>query len=102
MLDEKQRELELQKWFDSEKAGKDTCGSYDYCKNCDKSLADPCATAYEKTAEPAVELIGVKVVKPATKKAPAKKTATKPAAKKTATKTATKVAPKTTKKTTKK
>ena len=37
MLDEKQKELELQKWFDSEKAGKDTCGSYDYCKNCDKS-----------------------------------------------------------------
>lgn len=90
MLDEKQKELELQKWFDSEKAGKDTCGSYDYCKNCDKSLVDPCATAYEKTIEPAVELIGVKVVKPATKKAPAKKTACKTATKATATKTVVK------------
>ena len=85
MLDEKQKELELQKWFDSEKAGKDTCGSYDYCKNCDKSLAQPCATAYQKTVKPV-----------------AKKTACKTATKTTATKTTKTVVKTTAKKTAKK
>lgn len=79
-MDEKQRELELQKWFDSEKAGKDTCGSYDYCKNCDKSLVDPCANAYAKSAPKTV------CKKSATKVATTKKATT---AKKTTTKTTT-------------
>ena len=101
----KQTELDVKKWLDSERAGIDTCGSYEYCAKCDKSLENPCASAYEaattvveapkpkrtctrKTAclEPAVKV----ETKTATKKTTAKKTTTKTAAKKTTTKKASK------------
>jgi|GEM_PF-2372440 len=94
----KQTELDVKKWLDSERAGIDTCGSYEYCAKCDKSLENPCASAYEATAavaaapkakrtctrktaclEPAVKV----ETKTATKKTTAKKTTTKTAAKKT-------------------
>lgn len=40
--------IDLKKWYDSEVSGRDTCGSYDFCRYCDKSIQLPCATAYEK------------------------------------------------------
>ena len=44
----KQTELDIQKWIDSETKCYDTCGEYNYCCNCNKSEAYPCACAYEK------------------------------------------------------
>lgn len=52
MLTKKQQELDIKKWTDSEKAGYDTCGTYKYCANCDKSLENPCDKA-SKAAKPA-------------------------------------------------
>lgn len=43
----KQKQLDVKKWVDSETKGYDTCGSYDYCSNCDKDVKHPCAHAYE-------------------------------------------------------
>lgn len=40
-----QKEFDLQKWVESEQAGHDKCGEYDFCANCDKSLPTPCAEA---------------------------------------------------------
>lgn len=40
--------IDLKKWYDSEVSGRDMCGSYEFCKYCDKSVQLPCATAYEK------------------------------------------------------
>lgn len=83
-LEEKQKVLDEVKWLKSEQEGRDVCGEFDYCKHCDKTKANPCATAFSKAEK-----------KPA-KKTVAKKTAeTKACAKKCATKTTTK---KTTKK----
>ena len=45
MLTKKQQELDLKKWNDSQMAGYDTCGTYDFCSNCDKSLENPCDKA---------------------------------------------------------
>lgn len=98
---DKQKELDLKKWYDSEKAGLDTCGTYDYCKDCDKNVENPCATAYAKTVT-----VVATVKKTTTRKPCAKKTTTatlETKAKKTATKTTTKATTKTAaKKTTKK
>ena len=33
------------KWFDSMKAGKDMCGSYEFCGRCKGEWRDPCARA---------------------------------------------------------
>jgi hypothetical protein len=44
----KQSQLDIKKWVDSETKGCDTCGSYNYCSNCNKTEAYPCAVAYEK------------------------------------------------------
>lgn len=46
-----QAKLDLQKWYDSVENHCDMCGSYSYCAYCDKLLAHPCATAYEKMKE---------------------------------------------------
>lgn len=43
-----QEMIDLKKWYDSEACGHDTCGTYDFCAYCDKSLFQPCACAYEK------------------------------------------------------
>jgi len=45
-----QEMIDLKKWFDSEEKSKDMCGTYDFCKYCDKSLPQPCAEAYEKAS----------------------------------------------------
>ena len=67
MLTKKQQELDEKKWHDSQKAGYDTCSTYDYCQKCDKSMENPCENA-------------VKASNATTKKPAAKKT-TKKAAK---------------------
>ncbi len=69
---ERQQELDVRKWNDSVDKGFDTCGSYDYCAACDKSVEYPCATAEEKSAKPAKA-----TKKPAAKKAPKKAKASK-------------------------
>lgn len=51
-LKEIQDQLDEKKWNDGIAAGNDPCGSYDYCGNCDKTVAYPCATA--KTANETV------------------------------------------------
>ena len=43
-----QREIDVRKWLESEAAQRDLCGSYLFCKHCDKSLPYPCAQAYKK------------------------------------------------------
>lgn len=48
---ELQEMIDLKKWFDSESAGHDTCGTYEFCAFCDKALLQPCACAYEKAAQ---------------------------------------------------
>lgn len=44
-LNEKQNELDAIKWTDSQVSG-DTCGTYDYCVQCDRDTDYPCARAY--------------------------------------------------------
>ena len=44
-LQDKQNELDVIKWHDSEVSG-DTCGTYEYCVRCDKQIDNPCARAY--------------------------------------------------------
>lgn len=66
-LKELQTVLDADKWYESERAGKDACGSFPYCKRCDKSIAYPCASAYKA--------FYAKDEKPAVKKAPAKRAA---------------------------
>lgn len=41
-----QKKFDVQKWVDSEVAGYDKCGEYEFCGKCDKSLANPCAEAH--------------------------------------------------------
>ncbi len=101
-MSDKQIELDVKKWLDSEKAGIDTCGSYEYCANCDKSLENPCARAYEKAAiaaPKAKRTCAKKATTTTAKKTCSKKTANlecavkveakKPAAKKTTAKKTT-------------
>ena len=61
------------KWFDSMREGRDLCGSYEFCADCDKSQDYPCAFAFEKHGEKK----SVKAAKPAAKKTAAKKPAAK-------------------------
>lgn len=69
-----QDELDVLKWNDTQaRGGKDTCGTYDYCVKCDKSVEFPCAqakTAFEtKPVETVAEEKPVKKAKPASDKA---------------------------------
>ena len=41
----RQEQFDKQKWFDSVRAGEDTCGSYDCCSKCCKTEKYPCARA---------------------------------------------------------
>lgn len=43
-----QKKIDYDKWLESERKKKDMCGSYDFCKYCDKSVQNPCAHAVEK------------------------------------------------------
>ena len=49
-----QAKLDEQKWNDSVNNHRDMCGGYDYCAFCDKSVALPCASAYEEMNKPKV------------------------------------------------
>ena len=55
MVSEKQNELDLIKWFDSEKKGEDLCGKYEFCSLCDKCKENPCENAYLKSIEKEVK-----------------------------------------------
>ena len=50
-IQELQLELDVKKWIESERAGKDLCGSYAFCEYCDKELKYPCAEAYNLAQE---------------------------------------------------
>lgn len=44
-----QRAIDVDKYKNSEWKGYDLCGEYaPFCKNCDKSLTNPCARSYIK------------------------------------------------------
>ena len=45
-LTKRQRQLDLRKWFKSEREEKDACGSFYYCEFCDKQKENPCDKAY--------------------------------------------------------
>ena len=49
-----QAKLDEQKWNDSVNNHRYMCGGYDYCAFCDKSVALPCASAYEEMNKPKV------------------------------------------------
>lgn len=44
-----QERLDIKKYEDSVNANADACGSYYYCKNCNKKNKYPCASAYLKS-----------------------------------------------------
>ena len=116
-LFEQQRDLDKIKWDKSVALGIDACGTFDYCRSCDKALDNPCARALnrmngvetlevaeykeqlpaEVEEKPLVEVTPKQVVEvkkttkktATTKKAPAKKTSTKTTTKKAATKKTT-------------
>ena len=69
-MDKQQREKQhdVEKWEDRAGKGYDTCGSYDYCAACDKSVEFPCATAEEKVAKAAKKPAKKPAAKKATKK----------------------------------
>ncbi len=45
---ELQAVLEREKWMESERAMRDVCGEFPYCRCCDKGDAYPCAAAYRR------------------------------------------------------
>ncbi|MCX4362154.1 MAG: hypothetical protein OSJ74_02025 [Clostridia bacterium] len=65
MITKKQQEMDIKKWNDSQRAGYDTCGTYDFCSNCDKTAENPCDKASKAS----------KAAKPAAKKTASKKSA---------------------------
>lgn len=48
MLSDKQKELDRIKWEKSARLGFDACGSFDFCRLCDKTLENPCEHAHNK------------------------------------------------------
>ena len=44
-LKDRQKELDVKKWYDSLVAGEDKCGEYEFCVRCDKEERYPCAKA---------------------------------------------------------
>ena len=47
-LSDKQKELDRIKWEKSCRLGFDACGSFDYCRCCDKGMENPCEKAHNK------------------------------------------------------
>lgn len=92
----KQTELDVQKWNDSQSKCHDTCGEYNYCKNCNKTNSYPCAYAYETfyaEYKPAKTTTKKATTTSKTKKSTSTTTAKKTTTKKTTTrKTTSKVA----------
>ena len=48
LIYEKQKELDVKKWLESENAARDLCGDFDFCSKCDKDIENPCAVAYDE------------------------------------------------------
>ena len=46
LLELLQKDLDVKKYEESAKAGIDLCGSYTYCKHCNKKNKYPCGAAY--------------------------------------------------------
>ena len=44
-LKEEQAQFDVVKWHDSIEAGKDLCGTYEFCGFCNKKEKNPCAHA---------------------------------------------------------
>ncbi len=47
---EQQKEFDVKKWEDSQEQGRDTCGDYEFCGDCNKKLENPCIKAKNKHA----------------------------------------------------
>lgn len=63
-ITKKQKELDLRKWYKSEKLGADACGTFDYCVKCDKNKENPCGKAYRAFhSKPAKKEVAVTKVK---------------------------------------
>lgn len=45
-----QEKFDKVKWFDSVRAGYDTCGTYSFCNACRKEQPNPCARAAHRHA----------------------------------------------------
>lgn len=79
---QKQEELDVLKWLESEASGQDRCGDYDYCPMCHMDDPQPCARAYERfVSARKLESKPATAKKPAAKKAATKTTAAKKASK---------------------
>lgn len=50
-LFELQKNIDFKKYIESEMWGKDLCGTYDFCKCCNKKNKFPCASAYKKLSK---------------------------------------------------
>ena len=88
----RQEELDLIKWVDSETKNYDTCGEYEYCNNCNKNEAYPCAYAYERyfNAYKTASKLTTKTTTPKTIKTTTKKTTTRKSTKANTSKTTAK------------
>lgn len=53
-LIDKQNELDVKKWLESETAGYDLCGEFEFCVKCIKTLENPCSAAYDAFYNPPV------------------------------------------------
>lgn len=56
-LERLQKELDILKYEESKEAGKDLCGTYHYCKHCNKKNKYPCAAAVRKYQKEAIKLL---------------------------------------------
>lgn len=48
MISDKQKELDRIKWEKSVRLGFDACGTFDFCRLCDKTVENPCESAHNK------------------------------------------------------
>lgn len=48
MISDKQKELDRIKWEKSVMLGFDACGTFDFCRLCDKAVENPCESAHNK------------------------------------------------------
>ena len=55
-----QEKFDKIKWYDSITVGYDCCGSYAFCKNCNKAEEYPCARAMQKKDKKRVRIAVVR------------------------------------------
>lgn len=56
-----QEKFDKMKWYDSIVVGDDRCGSYDFCKNCDKTEEFPCAHAMQKANKKRIRIATLRI-----------------------------------------